>query len=251
MPRRVKYDEIPFEKPEYHGKIFMYSSPGWEILFPIVDIIRILKKTSIISTRNGKGQSNIRTYGRQYYHCILHDDLVSKKDYLSILKTVKCAFIFNDNADPIVTNVLQVCKLLNIPTVCYSSIDSVYHFTYLTEKIVLKSPQEVVDKMYSLFELLDVKKMAELFPDFEILTPEESKSITPLDRCQHILKEAALTEKKRLAMNNVQIFDPHLARIKKMERDRVKIEYDDDIEKINKKIQQTSINVFSKKINKA
>jgi hypothetical protein len=74
--------------------------------------------------------------------------------------------------------------------------------------------------------------------------------VTPLDHCQHILKEAALTEKKRLAMNNVQIFDPHLARIKKMERDRVKIEYDDDLEKINKKMQQVSINVFSKKIGK-
>jgi len=250
MPRQVKYDEIPFEKPEYNGKIFMYSSPEWEILFPIVDIIRILKKPSIISTRNGKGQSNIRTYGRQYYHRVLHDDLVTKKDYISILKTVKCAFIFNNNADPVVTNVLQVCKLLNIPTICYSSIDSVYHFSYLTEKATLKSPQDVIDKMYNLFDLVSVQKVAELFPDFEILTPEESKAVTPLDHCQHILKEAALTEKKRLAMNNVQIFDPHLARIKKMERDRVKIEYDDDLEKINKKMQQVSINVFSKKIGK-
>ena len=247
----MKYDEIPFEKPEYSGKIFMYATPGWETLFPIVDIIRILKKPSIISTRNGKGQSDIRTYGRQYYHRVLHDDIVNKKDYLSVLKTVKCAFIFNNTPDPIVTNVLQVCKLLNIPTVCYSTIDSVYHFTYLSEHITLKTPESVLDKMYNLFELLEVKKVAELFPDFEILTSEEIKEVTPLDRCHHILREVALTEKKKKDLNNVQIFDPHLARMKKMERDRVKVDYPDDIEKINKKLQQTSINVFSKKINKA
>jgi hypothetical protein len=59
-----------------------------------------------------------------------------------------------------------------------------------------------------------------------------------------------MTEKKKKDLNNVQLFDPHLARMKKMERDRIKVDYPDDLEKINKKLQQTSINVFSKKINK-
>ena len=135
MPRQMKYDDVPFEKTEFSGKIFMYSTPGWEILFPIVDIIRLLKKNTIISTRNGKGQNDIRTYGSQYYHRMLHNDILSKKDYLDVFKSVKCVFLFNNTSDFVVTNVLQVCKTLSVPTVCYSIIDSVYHFTYLNELI--------------------------------------------------------------------------------------------------------------------
>ena len=245
----MKYDDIPFEKPNYNGKIFMYSSPGWENLFPIVDIIRILKRPSIISSRTGKAQNNIRMYSSQYNHRILHEDLVSKNDYLSVLKTVKCAFIFNNSPDYIVTNVLKTCNLLEIPTVCYSSIDAFYHYSFKNDKIKLKTPQEVIDKMYTLFDLLEVKKIADLFPDFEILTPEETK-VTTLDRCSQLLKEITITEKKKKDLKTVQFFDPNIARIKKMERDRIKVEYDDDVEKINKRLQQTSINVFSKLLKK-
>ena len=56
--------------------------------------------------------------------------------------------------------------------------------------------------------------------------------------------------KKKKDLKNVQFFDANLSRIKKMERDRVKVEYPDDIEKINKRLQQTSINVFSKLLKK-
>jgi hypothetical protein len=188
MPRQMKYDDVPFEKTEFSGKIFMYSTPGWEILFPIVDLIRLLKKNTIISTRNGKGQNDIRTYGSQYYHRMLHNDILSKKDYLDVFKSVKCVFLFNNTSDFVVTNVLQVCKTLSIPTVCYSSIDSVYHFTYLNELIKLKTPEEVIDKMYSLFEIIEVKKIADLFPEFEIISSEEIKTETTLDRCHHIIK---------------------------------------------------------------
>jgi hypothetical protein len=251
MPRQMKYDEIPFEKPEYQGKIFMYSTPGWETLFSIVDIIRILKKPSIISTRNGKGQNEIRMYGQQYNHRVLHDDLNNKKDYLSVFKSIKCAFVFNNTSDYIVTNVIQVCNLLKIPVICYSSIDSVYHFTYLNERLQFNTPEEVINKMYSFFDLKEAKKIADLFPDFEIIIPEEhDKTPTTLDRCHDKLKEVTLIEKRKKDLNNIKLFDPHLAKIKKMERDRIKVDYPDDIEKINKTLQKMSINVFSKKINK-
>ena len=40
---RTKYEDAVYEKVEFSGKIFMYASSSWNILFPIVDIIRILK----------------------------------------------------------------------------------------------------------------------------------------------------------------------------------------------------------------
>ena len=63
MAPRSKYDDIPFEKVNYNGKVFMYSTPGWNVLFPIVNIIRLFMKDTIISHRYGKGQTIITNYG--------------------------------------------------------------------------------------------------------------------------------------------------------------------------------------------
>ena len=49
MPRIGKFEETCYEKIQFSGKIFMYSSLSWNVLFPIVDIIRLLKKNTIIS----------------------------------------------------------------------------------------------------------------------------------------------------------------------------------------------------------
>jgi hypothetical protein len=234
MPRPIKYDESPFEKIEFSGKIFMYSTPGWNVLYPIVDLIRLLKKNTIISTRNGKGQQLIRTYGMQYYHRVLNDDLLLKNEYQNIFKTIKCAFIFTDSSDPIATNIIKTCESLQIPIVCYSNLDQVYHFN----KEQLKTAEEVIDKMYLTFDLVEAKKISDLFPEFEILSSEEIVNPT-LDQCCEIFKNASLTEKKKKDLKNVKLFDPNLARIKKMERDRIKVDYPDDLEKHNK------INVFS------
>ena len=32
-----QFDESLFEIPQYWGKVFMYNSPSWNVLFPIVD----------------------------------------------------------------------------------------------------------------------------------------------------------------------------------------------------------------------
>ena len=240
MPRQLKYDDIPFEKTVFSGKIFMYCSPDWEILFPVVDIIRLLKKNTIISTRNGKGQQNIRTYGSQYSHNVLRDEIKSKEEYTRVFKTVKCAFIFTDISDPIVTNILTVCKTLEVPTICYSSIDKKYHFG----KEHLSTPEEVITKMYSLFDLQAAKKLSDLFPEFELLEIDETPRNTTLEKCSEILKKERAGRKKD---PNVMMYDPNLVKMKKMERDRMKVSYDDDVEKINK---QLTVNVFSRLFNK-
>ena len=237
MPRPMKFEDF-YERPVYSGKIFMYCTPGWDVLFPIVDIIRSLHKNTIISSRNGKGQEIIRTYGSQYNHSVIRDDIVTKKDYLNILKRIKCAFLFTDENDHVISNVLRTCKELSIPTISYSMIDKCYHFKYLETTVIFSTVEETLEKMYSTFDLIETKKIAELFPDFEIIEPPVKDEVSTLDRCAEKLNILKIQERKTKDLNKVQLFDPHLSRIRKMERDRVKIEYPDDPEKIN-------VNVFS------
>ena len=101
--------------------------------------------------------------------------------------------------------------------------------------------------MYILFDLDEVKKLAELFPEFEIITAEAVKNTT-LEECREILKKTESEVKKKERTLQTKLFDPHLAKIKKMERDRIKVEYSDDVEKINK--QFSGINFLSKLLKK-
>jgi hypothetical protein len=82
MAPRTKYEDTVYEKVEYSGKIFMYCSRSWNVLFPVVDIIRLLKPNTIISCLCGKGQQIIRGYGTQYNHRVIQTELKEKKDYL-------------------------------------------------------------------------------------------------------------------------------------------------------------------------
>jgi len=60
MPRPQKFDDAPLEKVVYSGKFFFYNTPDWNVLFPIVNIIRLLREHSVITYRHGKNQNNIR-----------------------------------------------------------------------------------------------------------------------------------------------------------------------------------------------
>ena len=222
MPRPTKVDEY-YEKTEHSGKIFMYCSPSWNVLFPIVDIIRLLKKNTLIWYKYGKGQALIKNYGSQYYHCLVGCDLKHKNDYLENLKMVRCIFIFTDESDPVATNLINIAKQNKISVVCYSNLDHVYHF-YKNgiSKVVFDTPAEVVDKMYELYELNEVKKLAELFPDFEILSlPPDTKKST-LEECMEMMKTVTLEEKKKKDSHvaNKIYFDPASNKLKKMEYER-------------------------------
>jgi hypothetical protein len=67
MPRGVSKtsDDSIFEIPNYWGKVFMYTSPSWNVLYPVVDIIRSFPKHTIISHAYTKGQQTIKLYGNQ------------------------------------------------------------------------------------------------------------------------------------------------------------------------------------------
>jgi hypothetical protein len=110
MPRLVKYQDDIFPRPNYWGKILIYNSPDWDILFQVVDIIRIRPRETIIASKNGKNQSNIRLYGSQYNHLVLGIDLNNRRDYIEHLKCVKFIFIFSDAQDTFAENLIKLIQ---------------------------------------------------------------------------------------------------------------------------------------------
>ena len=101
---------------------------------------------------------------------------------------VTSIFIFTDISDTIATNLLNAGKTNQINVICYSNLDHVYHFYKNgSTLIILSTPQEVVDLIYELSDLNEAKKMAELFPDFEIIEPSELLSKSTLEECMEYM----------------------------------------------------------------
>jgi hypothetical protein len=192
---RTKYEDTPTEIIPYTGKILMYITPGWNVLFPVVDIIRLFKENSVVAFKYGKGQNIITTYGRQYNHRITGYEIQNKKQYTEAMRMVKCVFIFTDKADHVAETFITLAKSLKIMVVCYSNLDKVYHFYTDGSKISFKTPKEVIDKMYEIFDSIEATRYAELFPDFEIIeAPEIPKKETVLEECLRKLKKVYVQE---------------------------------------------------------
>ena len=240
MPPRTKYEDTVFEKPDYSGKIFMYSSVSWNVLFPIVDIVRALKKHTIVGHIYGKGQQIIKLYVPQYNHRLLGYELKNKNDYIKNLIAVKNIFIFSDESDIIATNLINTAKKNKINVICYSNIDSVYHFynnvNGNNSKQSFKTPQEVLDIMYTLLDYEDVRKISDLFPDFEIIEPEIVNVPTNLDKCIEAIRNTELKVKTEKEKSFVKVFDKNLNKIKQMEYERStrNMVYPDSLEIIKK-----------------
>ena len=246
MPRQMKYEVESYAKIVFSGKIYMYTSPYyWNILYPVVDIIRLFRPNTIIAHKMGKGQDIIRTYGSQYNHRVLETDLKTKNDYLLSLRMVKCIFLYTNGPDHVVTSLMNLGKKNKIPVVCYSSVDSIYHF-YDTEheKVEFKNPQEVIDHMYNLFDLEIVKKSIELFSDFEIVEAPviQKAEYSKLEKCKEILKENLNNKQKKIESTSVKV--KYIEKIKEMDQPNIH----DDIEKVTNKLAST--NFLSKFLNK-
>lgn len=220
----LKFDESVFQKPNYWGKIFMYNSACWNILYPIADLIRIFPKPMIITHVYKKNQHNIKLYGSQYNHSVMGIDLKYKNDYIQNLKMVKFVFIFSDVQDPFADNIIKYCKTSKTPLICYSSIDKLYHF-YDTTKITLKDASEVILKMEEIKEKNILNKLDELFPEFEILdVPFKQEPI--LENCLKILKRVTLDEEKKKVFSTKLPFDANFNKMKP--RNKVVI-HDDEL----------------------
>ena len=221
MPRIPKFEETLYEKTEFSGKILMYSSVSWNVLFPIVDIIRLLKKNTIIGHTYGKGQTIIKHYGSQYGHTIIGYDLKNKNDYLQNLRMINNIFIFTDESDVIATNLINAAKKNKINVICYSNLDHIYYFYKNgSEKIIINTPQEVIDLVYELSDFNEAKKMAELFPDFEIIEPSELLSKSTLEECMEMMKKVEIEVKNKQVVTNKIYFDPATNKLKKVDYER-------------------------------
>ena len=246
MPRLPKFEDPTFEKFVSSGKIMMYSSNNWKITYPIVDIIRLLKKNTIIQIKNGKGQNEIQTYGIQYYHRLIRCDLITKQDYDNLCRAyIKTIFIYTDISDTVAKNLLKCANTLKICAVCYSSLDKVYHyydytnaitdpFTKETTNVIKNSfikPNEVIEHMYNLVDFGALKKINELFPDEILFDEPVSTEVSKLDQCIAAMKISSDHEKQKVQQSKIVkelplssvgkiLFDPHSAKLKKMEYQR-------------------------------
>ena len=249
MPRISKFEDIPFTQVTHSGKIFIYNSPEWGILYPIVNIIRLLRPDTIIGHKYGKGQMIIKTYSTQYFHRVIGCDLKTSKDYLqSIVKgMVKFIFVFTDSSDSVAINLIELASKYKINIICYSGLDSVYHFyDYSGSSLVktqFKTAEEVVQVMYQLIEMVKLTKLDELFPEFEIIDHPKSGEISTLETCINVINTSTNMENAKKDSIKIKVYDPNLSKMKKMVYDRSQrnLKFDDDLDIITKDLKQVEI----------
>ena len=232
MPRVVKYDDGTFQKPNYWGRILIYNNPSWNILYPIVDIIRILPKETIIAHKYGKNTNIIRTYGSQYNHSVMGIDLNKQKEYIENLRSVKFIFIFSDTQDIFADNLINYCEKTKTNLICYSTLDKIYHFyDYTDSKVIIKikEPIDVILKLEEIKEKTTLNKLNDLFPEFEIINCEEVKKISSLEKCLEILKDTHEKEEKKKIYSIKIPFDANFNKLKKIDENKKKIAYDDEL----------------------
>jgi hypothetical protein len=229
MPRQTKYEETVLPPMiKYSGKILIYSNPEWDVLFPVVDIIRKLPENTIINHVYTKNQNNIKMYSTQYNHLVIGIDLKTKNDY-SNLRTVKFIFIFSDKSDTLADNLINYSKKTKTPLICYSMIDSVYHFYFEESKIQYKTPEEVIEQMEIIKQIESTYKFDELFPELEILDLPECKKST-LEECMVILKKKKDEINSKKNYSTKIPFDPNFSKLKYLEKEKEnkKIVYGDE-----------------------
>ena len=74
--------------------------------------------------------------------------------------------------------------------------------------------------MYRLADYDSALKMAELFPDFEIIEPGEYNIKSTLEECTEMMNNVKIDEKKNKNLINKIIYDPISYKLKKTEYDR-------------------------------
>ena len=250
MPRISKFEDVPYEKITHSGKIFIYNSPEWNILYPIVNIIRLLKQNTIIGHKYGKGQIIVKTYSDQYFHRTIGYDLKYGKDYTKSIVNgmVSFIFVFTDSCDPVATNLIDLASKYKINIICYSNLDSVYHFYDYSDlntvsKTQYKTADETVELMYQLMEMARLKKIDALFPEFEIIDHPKDKEISTLEECVNIINKSTESENTKKDSIKIKVYDSNLSNIKKMEyqRSQRNLKFDDDLDIITHSVKQISL----------
>lgn len=241
MPRAIKYEDAIYENVPTYTKIFMYISSNWDNLAPYVEILKNLNR-SIITYKYGKNQDNIRHYSIHFNHNVFGLEFKSKEDYIQniIRGVVKFIFIFTDIQEPFSINIIQLSQKYSVPMVCYSNIDSVYHFYDYSsgelERTLLSTPDEVIIKLNGVHEFGSFEKMVQLFPEFDII-PDIPVSNKNMERCMEKLRMVNIVESEKKRKNSTKrlsldkpLYDPNLNKMKRLDATRAekKIKYDDE-----------------------
>jgi hypothetical protein len=210
MPRPSKYDDpTEAECVKYFTKIFMYNSESFKNIGPIVEIIKNIDK-SIIAYKYGKHQETIKLYGCQYFHRVIGYELYKPNDYLdSILNgMVRFMFIFSNSSDHVSSNLLNLAEKYKKYIICYSDLDSKYHFYDYSgyfEKSTYSNAIDVINKMKEVNDFIEFKKIVDTFPEFDIIPEPPKSGECCLDRCVQILRANYLEEKNNRNERSVKI----------------------------------------------
>lgn len=238
MPRAIKYDDTVYEHVPMYSKIFMYISSNWDNLSPYVEILKALPR-SFVTYKYGKNQDIIRYYGTHFNHSVFGLDFKLKEDYIqNIIKgVVKFIFVFTDIQEPFSINIIQLSEKYSVPMICYSNIDSVYHFydysTGSLERTLIDNVNDVINKLKEVHELKSFEKIVHLFPEFDII-PDIPVTTRNMERCMEKLRNVNLLESEKKKTKRIKLdkplFDHNLSKIRKMNASRAekKIKYDDE-----------------------
>jgi len=224
MRKAQKFNDM-YPKTQYWTKLFIYSSIDFKNENILIDLFENLQDPCIISYKYGKGQQNMKRLCKKHNHRLIGYDFTNYKDYLQniIRGIVKFIFIFADSSDSFSTNLLNVAKQHSIVRICYSNIDSKFHFYGIdnTEPIIMDSVEEVISGMKQMQTYISFKEIVDLFPDFDLIPESEIQSEPVLENCLRILKESNNNEqlkkdkKKSVIIKDKKFFDPKFHAIKK------------------------------------
>jgi hypothetical protein len=191
-----------YEKIKFSSKVFIYKSPEWKNEGAIIEIMRNLKKHSIISFKYGKGNNVIRTYGEQYSHRLIGQNFNKKEDYIQNLnKFVQAVFIFNDTPNTFVENLITFCELHKKPLITFEN----YHYVFNNNQF--KTAQEVLEEIENSQTL---NQFANAFNDLFVVTEEPKEtSMTNLEKCRILLNQRDKEIKEQNELHKIKIYDPN------------------------------------------
>ncbi len=243
MTRKTKYEDLCVDEEDkniqFSTKLFMYINPKWDILFPYVEIIRLLPKNTIIAYKVGKNQNKIREYATGYFHRVIENTFINKQDYHRniVMGRVKYIFTFNDTPDNFSENLIKLSDSYKIPLVCYSSIDKYYHcWKWNTsdkkEHIKYTTPEEVINFMKEVETEVLTDTFNHLFPELNLDTEPVQTNVV-LKECVEVLRNKSEEIKKTAENNKIKLYDPHMAKLKKHEYNKQQEERAKEISQID------------------
>jgi hypothetical protein len=232
MPRTAKYKyDDNYQVVKTSGKIFIYLSPQWNTLYPIVEFIKVLEPKTIIGYKYGKNQQIIKNYSSHYNQMVIGYSLDNKEDYLNKIVKGKVSYIiiFNNSLDdPVTKNLVGMSYSFKINLVTYSLNESTYQLKYypsegVPEKMSFGNPSGLAKKMKELKESEMLLPWKNTFPEYhleqiQIVSEEDPlKKITDgaLNDCIEKIKSVTEYEQSKKESSKIKFYDPAMNILRK------------------------------------